>query len=167
MGGAFDRRGNTSEVAEANIHNDPRAAAVVFDAAWSVSVVPLDITMRHVLTERQHAELAAFPGAIPAVLGRMLHTYLDYYEDSVFAGERQCALHDPLAAVVVASGARVIRADEPAGIDVAIDGVDRGRTRRRPGSTAEGAAPRRIVLDVDRDADEVLLDALRAGDWPG
>lgn len=167
MGGAFDRNGNVSKVAEANIHNDPRAASIVFDAPWPVSVVPLDITMRHVLTERQHAELATIPGALPAVLGRMLHTYLDYYEDAVFEGERQCALHDPLAAVIVASGARVVRADEPAGVDVATDGEDRGRTSRRPGTAAEGAATRRIVLDVDRDAAEVLLDALRSRDWPG
>ncbi|HWL77971.1 nucleoside hydrolase [Microbacterium sp.] len=166
MGGAFDRNGNVSRVAEANIHNDPRAAAIVFDAAWPVSVVPLDITMRHVLTERQRAELAAIPGALPTVLGRMLHTYLDYYEDSVFEGERQCALHDPLAAVVVASGARVIRADEPAGIDVATDGDDWGRTSRRPGTAAEGTATRRIVLDVDRDAAETLLEVLRAREWP-
>ncbi|NYE19378.1 nucleoside hydrolase [Microbacterium immunditiarum] len=165
MGGAFDRNGNVSRVAEANIHNDPRAAAIVFDAPWPVSVVPLDITMRHVLTEREHAELAAIPGALPAVLGRMLHTYLDYYEDAVFEGERQCALHDPLAAVVAASGARIMRVDEPAGIDVATDG-DWGRTSRRPGTAAEAVARRRIVLDVDRDAAAVLLEALRAWEWP-
>ncbi len=167
MGGAFDRNGNVSKVAEANIHNDPRAAAIVFDAPWPVSVVPLDITMRHVLTERQHAELAAIPGALPAVLGRMLHTYLDYYEDAVFAGERQCALHDPLAAIVAASGVRVVRADEPAGIDVATDGDDWGRTSRRAGAAAGGAVRRRIVLDVDGDAAQVLLDALRSRVWPG
>ncbi|HET6301175.1 hypothetical protein, partial [Microbacterium sp.] len=70
------------------------------------------------------------------------------------------------AAVVVASGARVIRADEPAGIDVATDGDDWGRTSRRPGTAAEGTATRRIVLDVDRDAAETLLEVLRAREWP-
>lgn len=51
MGGAAMAPGNVSAVAEANIHNDPEAANVVFHAGWPVVMVGLDVTMKTQMSE--------------------------------------------------------------------------------------------------------------------
>jgi len=45
MGGSFTR-GNATPAAEFNIHADPAAARVVFDADWQVVMVGLDLTLQ-------------------------------------------------------------------------------------------------------------------------
>jgi inosine-uridine nucleoside N-ribohydrolase len=49
MGGNALVPGNTSPAAEANIHNDPEAADIVFAAGWSVTMVGLDVTEQTVM----------------------------------------------------------------------------------------------------------------------
>jgi len=44
MGGAFLVKGNVSPVAEANIHNDPVAAKIVFNSGIDIMLTPLDVT---------------------------------------------------------------------------------------------------------------------------
>src|SRR5436305_6691461 len=51
MGGAAMVPGNVSAVAEANIHNDPEAANIVFHAGWPVVMVGLDVTMKTQMSE--------------------------------------------------------------------------------------------------------------------
>ena len=46
MGGAAYVPGNASPVGEANIFNDPHAAAIVFSAGWPLTMVGLDVTMK-------------------------------------------------------------------------------------------------------------------------
>ena len=49
MGGNALVSGNTSPAAEANIHNDPEAADMVFAAGWSVTMVGLDVTEQTIM----------------------------------------------------------------------------------------------------------------------
>jgi purine nucleosidase len=95
MGGAVRVPGNITGRAEANIANDPAAAAAVLGAAWPVTLVPLDVTMRHRFTEDDRAALAA-GSPLAAALAAMLSGYFDFYEPQL--GGRQVPLHDPLAA---------------------------------------------------------------------
>ncbi len=44
MGGNALVPGNATPAAEANIHNDPEAADLVFNAHWPVTMVGLDVT---------------------------------------------------------------------------------------------------------------------------
>lgn len=46
MGGAVSVPGNVNPVAEANIHNDPEAARLVFNAGWEITMAGLDVTMQ-------------------------------------------------------------------------------------------------------------------------
>ena len=163
MGGAFTRPGNASAVGEANIHNDPEAAAAVFAGQWSTTVLPLDITMRHLLSEHEARDLGRIPGALPPQLEAMLHVYFDAYEGVLHT--RHCALHDPLAAIVAAGGAEVVTADRPEQIEVVVEGPDRGRTIALMDAT-EVATRHRIVREIDARAADVLLGTIRAHSWP-
>lgn len=59
MGGAATIPGNVSPVAEANIHNDPEAANIVFHAGWPVTMVGLDVTSKSVMTAEYREGLKA------------------------------------------------------------------------------------------------------------
>jgi purine nucleosidase len=101
MGGAALAPGNISPAAEANIGNDPEAAAAVFEADWPVTMVGLDVTMHHRLTEEQRLQLAAAPGELQQTVAAILDTYFGFYDGIL--GVRESTLHDPLA-VAVATG---------------------------------------------------------------
>jgi len=160
MGGAFAHSGNVTAWAEANIHNDPEAAAVVFAQDWDTTVVPLDVTMTQTLDATDLVRLEAIPGALPRALSAMLPSYLDFYTGSIFP-DRRCALHDPLAALVAAGvlrGVGVVRGR----IDVRLERGERGRTVSSDDSTTQ-----RWVRGMEGSAAEVLLDALESREWPG
>ena len=92
MGGAVDVPGNVTAEAEFNIHVDPDAAAVVFDAGLALDLVPLDATRQAMLRQPVlHAALAATPTAFGERVRRF--TARSFGAD----GTRGMALHDPLA----------------------------------------------------------------------
>ncbi len=98
MGGAAMAPGNVSALAEANVANDPLAAHRVFTAGFDLTMVGLDVTMRHVFEESHRQELLAVgtPGAV--AIAQMLEFYFAFYAQRF---GRPCAvLHDPLAAAV-------------------------------------------------------------------
>jgi purine nucleosidase len=145
MGGAVRVPGNVTGRAEANIAGDPAAATAVFDAAWPVTVVPLDVTMRHRFDEADRAALAAGP-PLASALAAMLTGYFDYYEPVL--GERRVPLHDPLAAGVAVG--LLHPAEAPlAGLRVEPDGhlVEDDTAARRT----------RVVLTLTADAAPVIL----------
>lgn len=127
MGGAAIAPGNTTPVGEANIVNDPEAAQAVLTAGWSdLTLVPLDVTMQHRLTEIDQHRLVDSGQPLAIALGQMVRSYLDFYT-SVF-GVRECALHDPLAAAIATgSAATAIAPTVPVQVDVT-DGPGRGQT---------------------------------------
>jgi len=98
MGGAFGaqgRSGNVTPFAEANIHNDPEAAAEVFAASWPVTLVPLDATLSCVLTNAQAQALAERGGEA----GRFAHEVSRGYAAAYarHEGLDGCVLHDVAA----------------------------------------------------------------------
>lgn len=53
MGGAVLLPGNVSQLAEANIYQDPNAANIVFTSKAKVTMVGLDVTMRTIFTKKE------------------------------------------------------------------------------------------------------------------
>jgi purine nucleosidase len=154
MGGAATVGGNISPVAEANIWHDPEAARLVFDAAWPVTMVGLDVTMRTMLDEAAIATIAAGGTDRSRFTTAILGHYLGFYE--MISGRRACPLHDPTAAAVYADPDLVtkeLRAD----VMVACGNDARGQTIvDRRGGGGPTSSPRearnagaRIVLEVD------------------
>lgn len=126
MGGAAHQSGNISPVAEANISNDPEAAAEVLAAPWDITLVPLDVTLTHTLEEEDRQLLLNSGRPLPTALGNMLDLYFEFYVSTY--GRRCCAAHDPLAAAIAVGG--VVPTLAPV-VNVVVDtthGPGRGQT---------------------------------------
>lgn len=163
MGGAALAPGNISPVAEANIHNDPEAAALVLAADWDVTLVPLDVTMANVLEESHRQELLAAAAPVPQALGEMLGYYFRFYE-GIFG--RPCsAMHDPLAAALAVGG---IKAAVAPVVHAAVDtteGPGRGQTvcdlrGSYLGYPEQRGARCRVVLSLEGDFAPHLVETL-------
>lgn len=154
MGGAALAPGNLSPVAEANIGNDPEAAAAVVAAGWPVTMVPLDVTVANVLEESDRQTLLNSGRPVAVAIGAMLDLYFDFYVDTY--GRRSAALHDPLA-VAIALG-RVVPRLAPV-VSVVVDetrGPGRGQTicdlrGYQRGYPAQPGAHVRVVLETGND----------------
>ncbi|WP_458779314.1 nucleoside hydrolase [Arthrobacter sp. D3-16] len=163
MGGAALAPGNITPVAEANIFNDPEAAALVLAADWDVTLVPLDVTMTSVLEERHRQSLLASSSPVARALGEMLGYYFRFYED--IYGRPCSAMHDPLAAAlavgaVKAAVAPVVRA----AVDIS-DGPGRGQTicdlrGLYAGYPPVNGARCRVVLSLEEDFVPHLVETL-------
>ena len=160
MGGAFAHSGNVTAWAEANIHNDPEAAAVVFAQDWDTTLVPLDVTMTQTLDATDLVRLEAIHGALPQALVAMLPLYLDFYAGRFFP-DRRCALHDPLAAMVAAGSLRGVSV-QGGSVEVRLERGERGRT-----VSSRDSSTQRWVRGMEGSAVELLLARLEAREWPG
>lgn len=127
MGGAFTA-GNVTPFAEANIHNDPEAAAEVLAASWPVTLVPLDATMSCVLTNADARGLAEQSQA-----GRFAHDVTRGYAKA-YAQLDGCVLHD-VAALVSLTRPELFET-RVAPVSVAISGERLGQTTWSEGGPA-------------------------------
>jgi inosine-uridine nucleoside N-ribohydrolase len=164
MGGSgpFATPGETRMV-DANIHNDPLAAAAVFGATRTELVmVGVNVTATTVLDEEGVARLGAADTPRARFAAEILDSYLDFYRHEW--GRRLCPLHDPLAAGVLLDRSFVTAAlDGP--VNVVTDGFS---WRARLMVTGEGKPPAlplvptpdtHVVTGVD--ADRFVADFLR------
>jgi purine nucleosidase len=105
MGGADRAPGNVGPVTEFNFAVDPEAAAIVLQAGLPLTLVPLDVTERVVLTQDLlHGVSPA--GRLHAVVETLVATTMAFHRSQ---GEREgVVLHDPLA-VGVALDASLVR----------------------------------------------------------
>jgi purine nucleosidase len=93
MGGSLSG-GNVSGAAEANIHNDPEAAQLVFQAGWPVTMVGLDVGNKTLLTRKHLAALAKHPGPVSDFIYKVSEFRIAFSERMGGAG---AAMYDPLA----------------------------------------------------------------------
>jgi purine nucleosidase len=163
MGGAVQAPGNVTAAAEANIAHDPEAAELVFAAGWPLTMVGLDVTMRHLFTEEHRARLLTGPYRPARYLGQMLDLYFEFYLGIL--GTRGCALHDPLAAAIATGlvlpalaptvDVRVETGDGPARASTIAD--LRGQYRDYP---EQSDANCRVVLAVPEGFADHLVEVL-------
>ncbi|MEU4238220.1 nucleoside hydrolase [Actinoplanes sp. NPDC026619] len=145
MGGAVRVPGNRPGGAEANIHDDPAAAAAVLAADWPLTLVPLDVTMQHRWTVADQAALRAGGTPLHEALADMLSAYFDFYAPKL--GVREIPLHDPLAAAIAVGAVTPDAPQLPLRID------DSGAVRED--ATADSGV--RVVLALAEPAAPLIL----------
>ena len=160
MGGAFGtlgHGGNVTPVAEANVYCDPHAAAVVFGAAWPLTVVGLDVTHQVLMSSGYLDALGAEGGAEGRYLRAITRSYERFHQQRTGGG---IYAHDA-SAVACALDASRFRVQHGA-LRVATDGLALGQTiQSRPGqhpaaSDCNGLTEQQVCVAVD--AAGVLAD---------
>ena len=124
MGGSIREGGNATPYAEANIWQDPHAAAAVFAADWPVTLVGLDVTHQVVCTAPDFAGLVQPAPRLGGFLNDAVQFYFQFHLDN--NGFSGCHMHDPAAVI------SIIRPDlftvEKSPVRVVVDGEAAGQT---------------------------------------
>jgi inosine-uridine nucleoside N-ribohydrolase len=93
MGGSISG-GNVNASAEANIHNDPEAAQIVFQAGWPLTMVGLDVGDQTRLSQKQLEQLSASHGPVNDFIYAVANYLVNLSAKFGFAGT---PMYDPLA----------------------------------------------------------------------
>ncbi len=92
MGGALLFKGNVTFDAEANIHQDPVAAKIVFESDIEKAIVPLDVTQKSRISVSDINKWEALNKKESNFFSKMLYYYIN--ENPC---ENECFVHDPSA----------------------------------------------------------------------
>ena len=134
MGGNALGPGNATPAAEANIHNDPEAADVVFGAHWPVTMVGLDVT-HHVHMDDEHlARYGEIDHPMARHIAAIVPFYRDFYRDRV--GIEGIYVHDSSAIAYVIAPELFTTERWPIRVDTT-SGISRGKTWPAIGDTDE------------------------------
>ncbi|MGJ8604862.1 MAG: nucleoside hydrolase [Marivita sp.] len=93
MGGAYFEVGNITPAAEFNIYVDPEAAKIVFACGAPITVMPLDVTHKALVTTPRNDAFRA----LETPVGRAVADMTDFFErfDKEKYGSSGAPLHDP------------------------------------------------------------------------
>jgi pyrimidine-specific ribonucleoside hydrolase len=93
MGGGIEA-GNWSAAAEFNIAVDPEAAEIVFASGVPITMCPLDVTHKALMTPADIEALRKHGGPVSLLAAQMADFYFKYHIDQGFSG---APMHDPCA----------------------------------------------------------------------
>ncbi|WP_420324946.1 nucleoside hydrolase [Mameliella sp.] len=93
MGGAYFEVGNITPAAEFNIYVDPEAAEIVFKCGAPITVMPLDVTHKALVTSSRNEAFRALGTPVGIAVAQMT----DFFErfDKEKYGSNGAPLHDP------------------------------------------------------------------------
>ena len=173
MGGTVLEPGNVSAVAEANIANDPHAAAQVFAAGWKLTMVGLDVTHRVILPLSLFKEIAdkqQHPAT--TTLHQAVCFYANFYSGLYprVAQVHGCFGHDVLAFIYLVQPELFALAHGQISVQTA--GPLQGQTVLSSSYLAQAAHTDRrsahvsqVCMKVDADACKQLLKESLLGRW--
>jgi purine nucleosidase len=95
MGGAIRTGGNTTPLAEYNTYCDPHAAHIVFHSGLPITLVPLDVTYRAILTQADVQRLLEIPSPITRFIADATRFYMEFHDE--YQKIEGCIINDPLA----------------------------------------------------------------------
>jgi uridine nucleosidase len=81
MGGSALAPGNVSPLAEANVHNDPHAASVVFSADWPITMAGLDVTESIPMDDAHFGALATSSDPLGLFIVKIVGFYQTFHRD--------------------------------------------------------------------------------------
>lgn len=174
MGGTVSEPGNVSAVAEANIWNDPHAAATVFGADWKLTMVGLDVTHKVILPLTLFENLARHQ--LHVATDTLLHAARFYtifctQDSPQLADLHACFGHDVLAFIYLVNP-ELFQLDQGK-IEVTTSGPALGQTvlKQQTGTAdqASGAPPMpglvQACMQVQADACVALFERTLKRRW--
>ena len=123
MGGSITG-GNINAASEFNIHGDPEAASIVFNAGWPLTMVGLDVTEPTLITEADVVRMDEQAGPQAKFAAAVARFQIGTYQGTGFKGG---AIHDALAVAAVAD--RTLIKTQKMRVDIETNGTfTRGAT---------------------------------------
>ncbi len=158
MGGGY-HEGNWTAVAEFNIWVDPEAASIVFDEAWPLTMVGLDLTHQALATEeveRQVAEIGSDLGEF--FIGLMAFFRQAYRENQGFDDP---PVHDPCTIAYLIDPAVVTTRKAPLVVELTGEHT-RGMTVADFRSPPPPDCRQQVATELDREGFwRLVVDAIR------
>ena len=150
MGGNALEPGNATPCAEANIHNDPEAADVVFGAGWPVTMVGLDVTHKVNMTPDHLDRYARADNPLAQHIAKIVPFYRAFFESTNDISG--IYVHDSSAIAYVIDPTLFETKQWP--IRVETQGISRGKTwpalsRREAPAAWQGRPPVNVCVGVD------------------
>lgn len=146
MGGAFDEAGNTTPLAEFNAFVDPHAAHIVFTSGVPLTIFPLDVTHRALMTPRYVEELGACASVVARAAAGMVRFYERHDVDKYDIPG--APMHDPCVIAYLVDPALFTGTERTISID-----HDHEASIGNTSYVGEGQGARATVMtDVDADA---------------
>ena len=93
MGGAYFEVGNITPAAEFNIYVDPEAAEIVFKCGAPITVLPLDVTHKALVTTARNEAFRALGTPVGVAVAQMTEFFERYDKEKY--GSEGAPLHDP------------------------------------------------------------------------
>ena len=145
MGGAVRSGGNMSPLAEFNIYEDPHAAHIVFNSGIPITLIPLDVTYKCLLTSADVERLNQIDSPISKFVRDVTADYMAFYlKYEGFAGS---ALHDPLTVATVIAPELLSLEEHYVDVDIS-GGISTGKTYADFMKVAKKPANMKVALDV-------------------
>lgn len=95
MGGAIRHQGNSSPLAEFNVHVDPHAAHIVYQSGMPLTLVPLDVTYQCILAHADVERMLRIKSPISRFIAESTRFYMEYHDE--YQQIDGCIINDPLA----------------------------------------------------------------------
>ena len=143
MGGSITG-GNVNAASEFNIHSDPEAASVVFNAGWPITMVGLDVTEHTLITNADVGRLERAGGPEASFAAAVARFQIGTYQGTGFGGG---AVHDALAVGAVID--RSVLKTQGMRVDIETDGrFTRGETVGNRGNAVDRIIPKGDRLET-------------------
>jgi uridine nucleosidase len=126
MGGSVLTPGNVSPTAEANIHNDPHAAALLFNAGWDITMAGLDVTTATQMDNSFFAALGASQNKFGQFVASIIPFYQKFHRERYGMTDGRVHTHDPSAFAYLIDP--TLFKGERWSVVVPVDGVSAGTT---------------------------------------
>lgn len=158
MGGAIRSGGNATPLAEFNIHADPHAAHIVFHSGIPITLIPLDVTYKCLLTTADVERLNQIDSPVARFVRDSTAVYMDFYKK--YEGFDGCALHDPLTLAVILAPELFTFEEHHVDVDIS-GGVSMGNTFADFMKVSKKPANMKVALDVrGREFIELFLERM-------
>jgi purine nucleosidase len=160
MGGAIRQGGNVTPLAEFNVHADPHAAHIVFHSGIPITLIPLDVTYKCLLTTDDIARLNKINSPIARFVKDATAVYMDFYKK--YENFDGCALHDPLTLATIIAPELLTLEEHYVDVDIS-GGVSMGNTFADFMKVSKKPANMKVALAVrGRDFIELFIERMES-----